>query len=67
MKLSDYLKAEGITATAFANRIGRSKSTVTRAMRGQSIPDKETMDKIVAETGGQVLPNDFYGSPEAAA
>lgn len=60
MHLRDYLKEHGLTASAFAAKIGCSISTVTRAMRGEVVPEKATMEKIVAATGGKVQPNDFY-------
>lgn len=64
MRLRAYLKEHGITASQFAVQIDRSISTVTRAMRGEVIPDKATMEKIVAATGGKVQPNDFYAPPQ---
>lgn len=60
MQLKDYLSVEGITASEFATRIGRSVSTVTRAARGEVIPDRATMEEIVTATDGKVEPNDFY-------
>jgi transcriptional regulator with XRE-family HTH domain len=64
MRLQGYLKQQNITASQFADRIGRSVSTVTRAARGEIIPDSETMRRIVEKTGGAVTPNDFYDIPE---
>ena len=58
--LQQYLKNNGLTATEFASRISRSTSTVTRAAKGDVIPDLTTMLAIKAETDGQVQPNDFY-------
>ncbi len=46
MLLLDYLERENLTATQFAGRIDRSVSTVTRAMRGEVIPDPDTMKRI---------------------
>ncbi len=60
MTLSEYLKNNGLTATEFAARIGRSVSTVTRAAKGEAIPDVSTMLAIKGVTDGQVQPNDFY-------
>ncbi len=60
MTLSEYLKINELTATEFAARIGRSVSTVTRAAKGEAIPDVTTMLAIKGITGGQVQPNDFY-------
>ncbi len=61
MQLQKYLQRENLTASQVAARIDRSVSTVTRAMRGEVIPDPDTMKAITVETGGEVTPNDFYG------
>lgn len=60
MTLSEYLRINRLTATAFASRISRSVSTVTRAVKGDVIPNLTTMHVIKNETDGQVQPNDFY-------
>lgn len=60
MKLSDWLKREGMTALAFAARIDRSHTTVSRILRGQTKPDWSTIERITAATDGAVTANDFY-------
>ena len=60
MQLSHYLSQNELTATAFAEKIGRHKSTVTRILRGEMRPDLDTMQRILDETAGQVTPNDFF-------
>lgn len=67
MKLSAYLKERELTASEFASRIDRSISTVTRAARGEVMPDPETMRRIATETGGAVQPNDWYDIPTSKA
>lgn len=66
MKLSAYLEKRNETASAFAERIGRNVSTVSRLARGLTDPDRETMNRIMQATVGRVKPNDFYigKSPE---
>tara|TARA_Y100000310_G_scaffold339667_1_gene433016 strand:- start:1300 stop:1533 length:234 start_codon:yes stop_codon:yes gene_type:complete len=59
MDLRDYLAKEGLTASQFAERIGRATSTVTRLVRRETRPDWETMRVIREVTDGQVVPNDF--------
>jgi plasmid maintenance system antidote protein VapI len=66
MQLSEYLSINSLTATAFAQKIGRHKSTVTRMIKGNVRPDQETMQRILAVTDNQVTPNDFFGIGEAA-
>jgi TorA maturation chaperone TorD len=63
MRLQEYLDNKSITASQFANQIGRAVSTVTRIAKGQATPEPETMAKIVAATGGAVQPNDLFLSP----
>jgi TorA maturation chaperone TorD len=60
MRLQEYLDHKNITASQFANEIGRAVSTVTRLAKGQATPEPETMAKIIAATGGAVQPNDFF-------
>lgn len=74
MRLAEFLKAHDLTATAFAERIGRSTATVSRLARGIQRPDWSTIEAIDTATGGQVTANDFRSmdappaaTPEAAA
>ncbi len=60
MKLSDYLKEQDLTLSAFAEAVGLDVSTVHRAATGKVIPSRENMNAIVKATGGAVQPNDFY-------
>lgn len=63
MKLKDWLAAQNppVTQSAFAARVGRDPSTVTKWMLDEVVPDSTTMRRILEETKGQVTPNDFYG------
>ena len=63
MKLAAYLEAEGLTATEFAGRVGRSIATISRIARGLHAPDWPTMRAIAEATGGRVMPNDFVSRP----
>jgi len=62
MKLGDYLEQQGETLSAFSKRIGRSHTTVSRLVRGETRPDWETLAAIERETAGAVTPNDFRES-----
>ena len=66
MTLDQYLTANGITESAFAELIGTSQPNVHR-MRKDQTPGKELMALIYVKTGGQVTANDFYGIGEQAA
>ena len=60
MKLSDWLKRNGVSRTEFARRIGVSPGAVTLICRDDGAwLSRDTAERIVAETGGAVTPNDF--------
>ncbi len=65
MKLTDWLESQNLTASAFADQLGVSVSTVTRCMNGQRRPEWQTLDAIYKATGGQVTPNDFLSDDMA--
>lgn len=61
MKLTDYLRETGETGTGFAKRIGVAQATINRYCKGVRTPRPEIMQRIQAETHGDVTPNDFIG------
>jgi 3,4-dihydroxy 2-butanone 4-phosphate synthase / GTP cyclohydrolase II len=64
MKLSDWLKRNGVSRTELARRIGVSPGAVTLICRDDGAwLSRETAERIVAETGGAVTPNDFLLNP----
>ena len=67
MTLDEYLTERNITAAAFANKIERAVSTVTRIRKGDQHPDSDTLQSIVYATGGAVTPNDFFDVSEPPA
>lgn len=67
MKLTDWIKANGIQRDEFSSRIGVTLMSLGRYERGERIPEKETMAAIFLETKGDVAPNDFYGMPPPAS
>lgn len=60
MKLRQYLKENGIKVVDFADSIGVSPVSVNRYMKGERIPEKHVMGRIIAATGGKVNPSSFY-------
>lgn len=64
MKLSDYLKKQGIKKTEFSRRVKVSYQTVARWCNGTRKPDSFFMSKIAEYTNYQVTANDFYGIEE---
>lgn len=60
MKFADYLKKENITQEDAAKSLETTQGSISRWVKGDFIPNKETMQKIVAFTNGEVQPNDFY-------
>ncbi|GLK69210.1 helix-turn-helix domain-containing protein [Hansschlegelia plantiphila] len=63
MTLSGYLAKTGLSHSAFAALIGTSQAAVSRYVLGKRTPRPEHMARITEATGGQVTPNDFFGSP----
>lgn len=64
MKLSEWFAQRNPDGSRrlkgkFADAIGRSPSMVSDYCTGRCWPDRETMEAIVRETGGNVTANDF--------
>jgi DNA-binding XRE family transcriptional regulator len=62
-KLGEYIRAQGITRSEFARRMGVSAQAVNRYCDGDRIPRLPQLRKIYELTGGDVTPNDFYCGP----
>jgi transcriptional regulator with XRE-family HTH domain len=57
-----WLKAKRISQAEFARRVGVEPNTVYRWVKGDRRPDWKIMEKIAAETGGEVTANSFLSS-----
>lgn len=66
MKLQTYLDKSGTSRANFALQVGVTTEAVRLWVRGQRMPDRESMEKIRVATNGQVAPNDFYDRTVAA-
>lgn len=66
MNLKDWLVANEKTNAEFGKMIERTAEAVRRYANGERIPDRDTMPSIVAATGGEVQPNDFFGMDGSA-
>lgn len=60
-ELRDYLRGKGVSMKAFGQRIGKSKSVVSRICARNITVSHETARRIFEETGGAVTPNDLFG------
>jgi len=58
MTLTQWLKQKRVRRYIFARRIGVSPQMITAYCNGESWPSRDTWKKIVAETQGDVTPND---------
>lgn len=67
MKLETYLSEIDLKATAFAEKIGVSPSTITRILRGERSPGFDLVMRIQAATKGKVSAKDWYADRETAA
>lgn len=60
MKLKDYLFEQQISQNRFASSVGVSREMIRLYVAEISIPRRDVMERIVAETSGAVQPNDFF-------
>ncbi|WP_456015378.1 helix-turn-helix transcriptional regulator [Methylorubrum populi] len=66
MRLSDWLKANGRTATWLAEQVGRDQSFITRIKNGRAMPSIEVAAAIQRVTGGSVTAIDYLPDQPAA-
>ncbi len=69
MKLADFLFQSGMTTTQLRLALKlASRSTITRYLHGERVPNPGTLQKIIELTGGRVQLRDFLspGNPECA-
>ena len=67
MKLSEWLKREGISGAEFARRAGLSEGTISLLTRDATWPTRDTAETITRVTNGEVTPNDFFFDRKEAA
>lgn len=67
MKLSDYLAAREMKASAFAAILEVEPSTVTRLLRGERSPSLSLIQRIREATEGKVSFDDFLPARDEAA
>lgn len=60
MKLSDYLRAHGLSAAEFGRTAGLgSRQLVHKYLSGERFPTPENLRRIREATGGEVTADDF--------
>jgi transcriptional regulator with XRE-family HTH domain len=60
MTLTEYLRENSLSETAFADRAGISQSQVNRLRSGKCRPSFEAIEAIKNATDGRVSPNDWF-------
>jgi len=65
MELKTYLNKQTLSCGDFGKLIGVTERAVIKWQRGERIPRQEYMQKIIAATGGEVTPNDFFSEDAA--
>ena len=60
MKLSEWRKSADLTIVQLAAAVGVSDMSIGRYERGEHIPQREIMARIVKITDGAVRSTDFY-------
>lgn len=63
MRLSDWLKENGRTATWLAEQVGRDQSFITRVKNGTAMPSIEVAAAIQRVTGGLMTAVDYLPDP----
>jgi hypothetical protein len=69
MKLADFLFESGMSTTQLRRALNiRCRSTITRYLHGDRVPNPVTMQRIIDLTGGKVQLQDFLrgGNPKCA-
>lgn len=67
MKLSRYLKNNGLTHADFAKLVDSTEHAVAKWCRGERTPREKFMRKILSVTCGEVSPNDFFKPADVPA
>lgn len=67
MKLSEYIRKNGIQQKWFASQIGINYSLLSKAMRGHAQVPKKYWKKIIKLTKGEVTLEDLYECSEEKA
>ncbi|HVB68021.1 MAG TPA: helix-turn-helix transcriptional regulator [Acetobacteraceae bacterium] len=62
MRLRAYLDKHGLTATAFAERVRVSHSTILRLAEGRQHARPKLIQAIFDETNGEVTADDLYAA-----
>jgi 3,4-dihydroxy 2-butanone 4-phosphate synthase/GTP cyclohydrolase II len=65
MKLADWLKANRVRRTEFADRLGVTRGYVTQLCDGVQ-PSMSMAERICKATDGGVMPNDFMRLEETS-
>ena len=65
--LRAWRKSQKITLDELSKRIGISDASLSRIERGEQWPDRATIQRIVAETNGDVGINDFFETAPASS
>lgn len=63
MTLAEFLSSNGLSHSAFAERVGVSQVAVTRYALGHRVPRPEVLARIREATRGAVTANDFMPAP----
>lgn len=66
MKLTEYLDRQGLSRSAFAEKVGVSPGLVTQWIDGKTWLGRDVAQRVVEATNGAVTPNDFLPETEPA-
>lgn len=63
-KCKAWRRAEDLTQEQAAQRFHMERASWNRIENGLTVPRAETMIEIYIETGGQIVPNDYFDLPD---
>lgn len=67
MKLSDHIKAKGLTEAEFGALIGVSQPMVNKYCNGKAVPRPPRIKEIEQVSGGDVTFSDWFNSEDVPA
>lgn len=66
MQLSEFMQARNLGDQEVADKIGRSRASVSRYRRGLQTPSTEIIKSLVEMSGGRISASELLGIDQAA-
>ena len=66
-KLTGWIKSHGLSLDEFARRVGVTHAQLSRVINRKRRPSFQLMERIRAETNGEITPDDFFTTEDETA